>query len=216
MRHATFCCGTLEDTMAKNFLKAALSGIILVGMAGAAFAAPAIATSNVNVRSGPGTNYQAINTLLRGDRVDVEGCQAGWCYVDGHGVEGWVSWRYLAESSRPSRPATVFQFNFGSPPRWDAPRPPRPTPGPSRPGPGRPGGDWDGPGRPGNDWNGPGRPGGDNSPGRPGNNEGNWGHGGNSGPGRPGDNHWNGPRGIDGPNRGDCATDTRAWPMCRN
>lgn len=64
--------------MAKNYLKAALSSMILMGMAGAALAAPAIATSNVNVRSGPGPNYQAVSTLRRGDRVDVEGCRAGW------------------------------------------------------------------------------------------------------------------------------------------
>lgn len=197
--------------MANNILRAAFSSVILVGMAGAALAAPAVATTNVNVRSGPGTNYQAVNTLRRGERVDVEGCRAGWCYIDGRGVEGWVSWRYLAETARPNRPATIFQFNFGSPPRWDNPRPRPNPPGPSRPGPGRPGDNWDGPGRPGNDWNGPGRPGrpGDGRPGdgRPGDGR----PGGNNGPGwdRPGD-------GRPGQNNGrGCEPGSPRWPMCR-
>ena len=115
-----------------KLLKAALSSIMLIGMAGAALAAPAVATGNVNVRSGPGTDYQTIDRLRRGDRVDVEGCRAGWCFVENRWVEGWVSWRYLAELNRPSRPAVVFQFDFGTPPRWD-----------HRPGRNRPDRDWD-------------------------------------------------------------------------
>ena len=194
--------------MAKNIFKAALSSIMLIGMAGAALAAPAVATANVNVRSGPGTNYQAVSVLRSGERIDVQGCQAGWCYIDGRNVEGWVSWQYLAEVNRPTRPATVFQFNFGSPPRWNAPRPDH---GPSRPGPGRPG--HDGPGRPGNDWDGPGRPGNDGPgrPGRPGDDN-NWG---NNGPGRPNDGGWNGPRGNDDRGR-DCNPRSRDWPRCAN
>jgi uncharacterized protein YraI len=131
--------------MKSKLLRAALSSIMLVGMAGAALAAPAVATANVNVRSGPGTDYYAVDTLRRGDRVDVEGCRAGWCYIENRWVEGWVSWRYLAELNRPSRPATVFQFDFGASPRWDPPRH-------------RPGRDWDGPRRPDRDWDGPRRP----------------------------------------------------------
>jgi hypothetical protein len=106
----------------RGILGAALSGILLFGTVGAAFAAPAVSTSNVNVRSGPGSNYQAVDTLRRGERVDVKGCEGGWCYIEKRGPDGWVSWRYLAEASRPSRPAATFQFNFGTPPRFEQPR----------------------------------------------------------------------------------------------
>lgn len=159
----------------RGILATAISGALLFGIAGAALAAPAVATSNVNVRSGPGTGYGAVDTLIRGTRVDVQGCQGGWCYVVKSGPDGWVSWQYLAELNRPTRPSTVFQFNFGKPPRYEPPR----RPGPSRPGPSRPGH-----GRPGDNGHGPGGHGpGDNWHGRPGNDHGNGGRPGHNGPG---------------------------------
>lgn len=193
-----------------KLLTAALSSVMLVGMAGAALAAPAVATSNVNVRSGPGTNYQAVDTLRRGERVDVEGCRAGWCYIDGRGAEGWVSWQYLAETSRPTRPSTVFQFNFGSPPRWEAPG--RPNAGPSRPGPGR-----DNDGRPGD--NRPDRPGDNNGPGR-GNGPDRSSHD-NSGPARPVQNQGLDRKNVNPPaaerpaSKDKCSVGMPNWPNCR-
>ncbi|OYX01968.1 MAG: hypothetical protein B7Z15_19235, partial [Rhizobiales bacterium 32-66-8] len=35
----------------------------------AAYAAPGVLTSNVNVRSGPGTNYAVVDTVRRGQQV---------------------------------------------------------------------------------------------------------------------------------------------------
>jgi len=128
-------------------LGAVLAGAILVGTAVAALAAPAVATTNVNVRTGPGTGYAVAATLKRGERVNVEGCRAGWCYVSKRGPSGWVSWQYLAETSRPTRPSPTFKSNFGTPPRFEAPRRQEPIrPGAGRPGTSRPGDD--GPGRP--------------------------------------------------------------------
>lgn len=82
----------------------------------AAQAAPGTATNNVNVRSGPGTNYAVVDTLRRGEQVDVQRCQGSWCYVVKPGPDGWVSASYLAASGRPvnpSNPGISFGFTIG-------------------------------------------------------------------------------------------------------
>jgi uncharacterized protein YraI len=83
----------------------------------AAQAAPGTVTSNVNVRSGPGTNYPVVDTVRRGQAVDVQQCQGSWCYVAKPGPSGWVSASYLAAGGgvpvNPSQPGISFGFNLG-------------------------------------------------------------------------------------------------------
>lgn len=129
-------------SMNKTLIAGALAGLALLVTTGGAFAAPAVATTNVNVRSGPGANFRVIDTLRRGERVEVQQCRGSWCFVEKRGPDGWVSANYLDRGGRPGRPG------------WD--RPGRPDWGWDRPG--RPG--WDRPGRPDWGWGGrPGRPG---------------------------------------------------------
>lgn len=114
----------------QKLISLALSGTVLLGMAGAAMAAQAVATTNVNVRSGPGSGYAAIDTLRRNEVVDVTNCRGGWCYVEKAGPDGWVSANYLqgARDRYSSQPSINFSFGFGTqvaPPR--PPRPPRPS-----------------------------------------------------------------------------------------
>lgn len=52
-------------------------------------------TENVNLRTGPGTEYERVATLAAGIRVDIVKCQTNWCRVAGQGVRGWVSSGYL-------------------------------------------------------------------------------------------------------------------------
>lgn len=106
----------------KKVLTATLAGAALLASAGVAMAAPGFATTNVNVRSGPGTGYGAVDTLRRGERVEVSGCRGGWCYVEKSGPDGWVSANYLNAARSASQPVIRFQLNFGSPPRFEAPR----------------------------------------------------------------------------------------------
>ncbi|HQZ13648.1 MAG TPA: SH3 domain-containing protein [Devosia sp.] len=74
------------------------------GIAGTALAASAVTTSPLNVRSGPGTAYDVIDTLRRGERVETRGCRGGWCFVRQSGPDGFVSSRYLEfQSTRPGR-----------------------------------------------------------------------------------------------------------------
>ncbi len=157
--------------LSKKIIAAGFAALALLATSVAASAAPAFATGNINVRSGPGTGYRAIDTLRRGERVDVQYCEGSWCFIEKGGPDGWVSASYL-DRGRPNRPGPGP--GWGNGPGWNN--------GPGH-GPG-----W-GNNRPG--WGN--RPGWDNRPGW-GNNRPGWGH---NRPGRPdGSVCFNGPNGY--------------------
>ena len=83
----------------------------------AAYAAPGVVTSNVNVRSGPGTNYGVVDTVRRNTQVDVQQCQGSWCFIAKPGPDGWVSAQFLAAGGgapvNPTQPGISFGFNIG-------------------------------------------------------------------------------------------------------
>ncbi|MEM7035109.1 MAG: SH3 domain-containing protein [Chloroflexota bacterium] len=56
----------------------------------------AIIKTTLNVRSGPGSNYQRIGQVLQGDSYDILGRNAdsSWLLIDVSGVEGWISAQY--------------------------------------------------------------------------------------------------------------------------
>lgn len=95
----------------------AVAATALVVFLPAANAAPGTVTGNVNVRSGPGTNYAVIDTAVRGTQVDVQQCQGSWCYVVKPGTDGWISSTYLSAGGgspvNPSNPGISFGFNIG-------------------------------------------------------------------------------------------------------
>jgi uncharacterized protein YraI len=122
----------------------AVAATALVVFLPAANAAPGTITSNVNVRSGPGTNYAVVDTVRRGTTVDVQQCQGSWCYISKPGPDGWVSASYLTGRGgspvNPQQPGLSFgfstgpggpTFNFGI--GQQPPQPPRPGPGPRPP-----------------------------------------------------------------------------------
>ncbi len=125
-------------TLSKKLMASGLAALVLLATSAAAMAAPAFATGNVNVRSGPGTGYGVIDVLRRGEQVDVQQCRGSWCFVERRGVDGWVSSSYLNSG----RPGGGWDDGYGRPPYWDPtpsrpphwnPRPPRPphwNPGP--------------------------------------------------------------------------------------
>ena len=108
---------------------AGLGAAVVALSAGAAFAATA--TASVNVRTGPGTQFRAIDILRAGEHVGVVDQKGGWCAIQASGPDGWVSCRYLTSDNsydaRPHvtvRPGISFQFGFGSVPQrhdryWD-------------------------------------------------------------------------------------------------
>lgn len=72
-----------------------LTTLLLAGAlalsAGAALAAPGIASGNINVRSGPGTSYAVVDRLTKGEYVIVKSCGAKWCAISHIGNDGYVS-----------------------------------------------------------------------------------------------------------------------------
>jgi Bacterial SH3 domain len=70
------------------------AGAALVLSAGAASAA--IVTGDLNLRSGPGTDYSVIDAMPAGARVAVLSCSGSWCQVNWRGEEGYASRNFLA------------------------------------------------------------------------------------------------------------------------
>lgn len=166
--------------MLKSLLSiAALTAAATVVAPAAASASPAQVTANVNLRTGPGTQYYPILVLPAGVPVELYGCLQGytWCDISYGRDRGWVSSRYLSTfysgpiyRPQPYRSVPFLSFNFGywdnhyrdrpwyqSRPRpgWDrGPDWGRPRPDWDRPRPGwdRPRPDWD---RPRSDWDRP-------------------------------------------------------------
>lgn len=58
----------------------------------------AVATSNVNVRRGPGTSYAVVDVLRSGQSVRISNCTGGWCWVNHGGPSGWVSQNFLSRT----------------------------------------------------------------------------------------------------------------------
>ena len=117
----------------KKLLASGFAALALLGTTVAASAAPAFASANVNVRSGPGTGYSVVDSLRRGQPVDIDYCRGSWCFITKPGPDGWVSANYL-ERGRDRGPRwddrgwdrpRGWNPPPPPPPRWDPPRPPR-------------------------------------------------------------------------------------------
>lgn len=78
----------------KTILFGAASALVL--SAGAANAVPATAETSLNVRSGPGTQYEVVGTIPAGTTVDAGACSGSWCRVSFSGGTGFASRSYLA------------------------------------------------------------------------------------------------------------------------
>ncbi|MCV9963441.1 SH3 domain-containing protein [Pararhizobium sp. BT-229] len=92
--------GTLMTIRRKYSLKAALLGLagaITLLLPVAAQAAEGFATANVNMRSGPSTNYPAVTVIPVGTSVEIHGClpDLPWCDVSFYDGRGWVAGRYV-------------------------------------------------------------------------------------------------------------------------
>ena len=83
--------------MRKSIGIAAAIAAIGLGI-GAAQAAPGYATANVNIRTGPDTEFPSAGVIPEGSSVDVRGClrDESWCDVRWGSERGWVYSEYLA------------------------------------------------------------------------------------------------------------------------
>lgn len=84
-----------------NMLFKLAAGTILAtgALTGMAFAqaTSATATTELNIRSGPGPQYASVGFIASGDTTAVDGCLEGskWCRVNYNGVQGWAYSDYL-------------------------------------------------------------------------------------------------------------------------
>lgn len=69
----------------------------LLAMSGAAFAASATATTDLNVRAGPGPQYEVVGVVGAGQSTEITGCleASKWCQIASNGGQGWVYSDYL-------------------------------------------------------------------------------------------------------------------------
>ena len=93
-----------------------ISAIALAAVAPTlASSAEAIAATDLNIRSGPGPQFDVVGVIPGGSQAGVDGCLAelSWCKVMYDGVEGWSYSDYLAVGveeqavALTTRPATV-------------------------------------------------------------------------------------------------------------
>lgn len=97
----------------KIVLTLATATLAVMASTFAALAVPAVAKSQVNVRTGPSTSYNRVDTLHRGENVEVTECNAGWCYIQHNGPDGWVSGNYLQSPNNYNQNNNNGSINFG-------------------------------------------------------------------------------------------------------
>ena len=85
--------GTLTQTLAQETFV-----IVPDNPGGGSGVGNAVATSNVNVRRGPGTSYAVVDVLRSGQSVRISNCTGGWCWVNHGGPSGWVSQNFLSRT----------------------------------------------------------------------------------------------------------------------
>ncbi len=89
--------GGTRTVMRTKTIAAGAALLFGISLSSLAHAANAYATGNVNMRTGPGTEYGRIATVPAGAGVTIHGCLRGysWCDVRFAGRRGWVSSNYL-------------------------------------------------------------------------------------------------------------------------
>jgi uncharacterized protein YgiM (DUF1202 family) len=97
----------------------------MLAMSGAAFAATATATTDLNVRAGPGPQYEVVGVVGAGQAADITGCLDGskWCQIASNGGNGWVYSDYLTSdfggkrvvlTERPANSVTILPPDGGT------------------------------------------------------------------------------------------------------
>ena len=81
----------------KPFTFAAVSILALAASGGVASALSASATSDLNLRAGPGPQYNILDVIQNEESVMVTGCLStqDWCEVNNGNVQGWAYAPYL-------------------------------------------------------------------------------------------------------------------------
>lgn len=91
------------------FKKLTLSAAALCVAATPMLAAQATATTDLNLRAGPGPEFEVIGVIAGMDQAEVEGCMAdgAWCEVTYDGKTGWAHRGYLSGSATEATEVTT-------------------------------------------------------------------------------------------------------------
>lgn len=86
--------------MRNNIVKIAAAGLTVALLSSTAALADfnATATTDLNIRSGPGPQFEVIGAIANSDTAAVSGCIEGskWCQVSYNGTTGWAYSEYLS------------------------------------------------------------------------------------------------------------------------
>ncbi|WP_336288216.1 MULTISPECIES: SH3 domain-containing protein [unclassified Bartonella] len=55
-----------------------------------------VVTKNLNLRTGPSTQYAICGLIPAGQLISVQICKGNWCHIKYNDQKGWVSSRYLS------------------------------------------------------------------------------------------------------------------------
>ena len=107
----------------RNLIIAGIVAVAAAWLPQAANAATGFATGNVNLRSGPGTQFHKIVVIPAGAPVEVYGCSS-WCNVNYRGYVGWASAKYISPGGYYRPPYPQYRpppplFGFSTRPWWD-------------------------------------------------------------------------------------------------
>lgn len=104
-------------------MKSLSAALAVVAMSGGVAAAQS-ATTQLNMRSGPGPNYRVINVIPSGASVSVMRCVGGWCRVSFAGRTGFTNAGYLGGGRRAAAvaPAPAASYAYAAAPGAAAPR----------------------------------------------------------------------------------------------
>ena len=96
-----------------NLARLAASAAILTTLfVGCAAAKPAVVSSEVNLRKGPGTDSEVITLIPKGTQVEVGTCTNGWCQVTWNGMDGYSIATNLGLGTPPVRRPVVGQGGY--------------------------------------------------------------------------------------------------------
>lgn len=89
-------------------LSAAVASLAVIGAAQAQ--TTAVATTDLNIRSGPGPEHPVIGNMGANRRAAVIGCVEGslWCQVKFRGIEGWAYSQYMTLNPGNNREVVVI------------------------------------------------------------------------------------------------------------
>jgi uncharacterized protein YraI len=91
-----------ESKVKIRIVAGAALALAMLGATAAQAAAPGYTTANVNIRTGPDTEFPSVGVIREGDDIFVEGClrDESWCDVRWDGNRGWVYSEYIAFKQR--------------------------------------------------------------------------------------------------------------------